>query len=175
LKRKDLWGKKFVAVVGYRNSGKSTIIQSLSGCKSHSYKGLITDSSVNLSVYVHAASPQEDPRTNEGAFTRILNRVKADASCQGLLIAVQPTLTRERLRMERMFEIARQAGLETYAFVIEFPFDKKRLAQGGIGNFENIKERILKSDPKAKISSIDGRRFAILNSEAIRSIARFPY
>jgi hypothetical protein len=77
--------------------------------------------------------------------------------------------------MERMFEFARQAGLETFAFVVEFPFNSKKSSQKRIGNFENIKTRILESDPEARVSPVDGRRFASLNSAAIRSIARFPY
>lgn len=167
--------KKFIAVVGYRKSGKSTIIQSLSGCHNHSFRGFITDHSINLSIYVHAPSPQERPSTDEAAFGKLLGRVATNKACQGLVIAIQPTLARERLRMERMFEMAREAGFESYAFVLEFPFNDKKQAEKRIGNFENIKKRILDSDPETSVISIDGRRFASLNSEAIRSIARFPY
>jgi energy-coupling factor transporter ATP-binding protein EcfA2 len=165
---------KFVAVIGKQKSGKSTIIQSLSGCNNHSSKELITDRSVNSSIYVHAPSPQEDPKTNEVVFSKILDKVLATGGCQGIVIAIQPTLPLRRLRMERMFEIAKKKGLESYAFIIEYPFDKKK-SSGRIGNFEVIKKRISRSDPSASVVAIDGRRFASLNSEVIRSIARFPY
>lgn len=167
--------KKFIAVVGYPKSGKSTIIQSLSGCKNHSFKGLINDASAGVSIYVHAPSPQENPRTSERVFIKILDEVNKNLSCQGLLFAIQPTFAYKRLRMERMFEIACEKGFEGYAFVLEFPF-----AGGGkssnIGKFKSIKQRILdSSNSKANVFAIDGRRFASLNSALIRSVARFPY
>jgi energy-coupling factor transporter ATP-binding protein EcfA2 len=170
LQKKHALQKKFVAVIGYPKSGKSTIIQSLSGCNNHSSHGPVMDTSVNLSVYVHTASPQENPRTTEAVFKEILRDVKKDPNSQGLVIAIQPTIRGKRLRMERMFELAKQDGFESYAFILEHPYLGER-----IGNFDNIESRVLTSDPDAKVFALDGRRFAILNAEAIKSLSRFPY
>lgn len=171
LEQKHALQKKFIAVIGYPQSGKSTIIQALSGCKNHSYKDHITDDSVGLSIYVHASSLQENPQTAESDFKIVLQDVKKRLNSQGLVIAIQPNAPNKRLLMETMFDLARQAGFESYAFILEYPFDGERLKPTLLNK---IKSRVQESDSDARVFTLDGRRFAVLNAEAIRSLSRFP-
>jgi len=171
MEQKPRLQKKFIAVIGYQKSGKSTIIQSLSGCNSHSSNGPVKDNSIGLSIYVHAASPQEYPQTTEAAFNKILLDVKTDKNSQGLVTAIQPNAPSKRLLMETMFNLAKQADFESYAFILEYPYDGRRLEPTLL---YNIKSRVQESDSDAKVFTLDGRRFAILNADAIRSLSRFP-
>ncbi|MGD0801847.1 MAG: hypothetical protein ABR906_11070 [Terracidiphilus sp.] len=161
--------KKFVAVIGYRKSGKSTIIRCLTGCENGSFIGEIHDKEVNLSIFVHAPSPQEHIKTDLKVFDNYLQEAKKGKHIQGLVFAIQPTLPNRRLSMEQMFSLARQRGFESYAFILEHPYKGER-----IRNFDNIKSRVLDVDPDAKIFALNGHRFAILNAEAIRSLSRLP-
>jgi predicted kinase len=168
LKQKQVLRKKFVAVVGYADSGKSTVIQSLSGCNNHSTNEKIRDASVGLCIYVLAPSPQELPVIGEEDFTSILQDVTRDETCQGVVAAIQPTLPTKRLSMEKMFDLARKFRFESFAYVLEFPFCKGKKLEDRIGNLENIKTRILGIDSEAKVFPMDGRRFACLNADLIR-------
>ena len=161
--------KKFVAVIGYGKSGKSTIIQSLTGCGNRGFTGIVEDLSENRSIYVHAASPQEQPRTDEPAFRRILQKVLRSATIQGIVIAIQPTEPNQRLSMDTVIGLAGQSSFESFAFVLDPPYNNATI------NFGFVRDRVLASDPNASVFRLDGRRFAILNSEAIRALARFPY
>jgi predicted kinase len=162
--------KKFIAVVGYANSGKSTIIKSLTGCKDSSYIGLVQDREINLAMFVHAPSPQEHSATGEKEFINYLKNVKNESLILGMVIAIQPTLARKRIQMDLMFSLAAQYGFECYAFILEYPYNPYRGQK--IGNFVNIRDRILKCDPNAKVFPLDGRRFALLNADSIRSLSR---
>jgi predicted kinase len=162
--------RKFVAVIGYRNSGKSTIIRSLTGCESRSFIGEVQDNEANLSIFVHAPSPQERGKVDKKVFENYLQKAKKGQRIQGLVFAIQPTIPNRRLSMEEMFSLARQGGFECYAFILEDPYKGKR-----IENFENIKSRVLDSAPDARVFALDGRRFAVLNAETIRSLSRLPY
>ncbi len=162
--------KKFVAVIGYRNSGKSTIVQSLTGCNNRSFIGYVEDKEANLSIFVHSTSPQEHPATNQAAFDRYLRNAKEKANLQGLVFAIQPTKPRRRLLMETMFNLAKQRGFECYAFILQPPYKN-----GEVMKFDEIRDRVLSGDSTAKIFALDARRFAVLNAEAIRSISRLPY
>lgn len=51
--------KPFIAVIGSANSGKSTVIKSLTGCKNGTFRGVIHDNLTGKQVFVCAASPQE--------------------------------------------------------------------------------------------------------------------
>ena len=159
--------KKFIAVIGYRRSGKSTIIQSLTGCKNHSFIGEVLDRELGVTIFVHAPSPQENPKTGEREFAAHLRKTATNRSALGVVIAIQPTLARRRLLMDKMLTLAFQQGFDCFAFILEHPYEGKR-----IGNVENIKQRILASAPNAKLYSLDGRRFAVLNAESIRALSR---
>ena len=161
--------KKFVAVIGHGKSGKSTIIQSLTGCESRSFINVIEDRTTGLSIYVHAPSPQEHPQTDIKIFRDILQDILDDAKIQGIVIAIQPTCPTQRLSMEEMFEAAKNAKFESYAFILEPPYG------GRLTDFESVQKRVLANDKNAQVYKLDGRRFGILNAEAIRALSRLPY
>jgi predicted kinase len=162
--------KKFIAVIGYRRSGKSTIIRSLTGCESGTFVGEVRDAAAHLSIFVHAPSPQEFGKTDEGVFNEYLQRCKRRQQIQGLVSAIQPTFPSRRLSLEQMFSLASRHGFESYAFILEHPYKG-----GKIKNFERIKNRVLKIDSDARVLALDGRRFAILNADVIRSLCRLPF
>jgi len=99
--------KPFIAVVGGRNAGKSTVISSLTGCPSRTYRGFVVDLAANESIYVIASSPQEKPLA-AAELTRVLNRVTADPQCHGIVIAIQPSQPYRRLSMEVIFRAAQR-------------------------------------------------------------------
>jgi energy-coupling factor transporter ATP-binding protein EcfA2 len=165
--------KKFVGVIGPDKSGKSTVIQSLTGCHDHSFIGFVYDHSVSSKIWVHATSPQEQPpnhQTTEPIYRRYLRRVIQHQDAQGFVIAIRPNLPRRRLSMDRMFQLASQYGFETYAFILDPTYHGQNL-----GNFNQISNRLLAADPNVQIFKQDGRRFAILTAEAIRAISRLPH
>ena len=94
--------KPFIAVIGGRNSGKSTVISSLTGCPTHRFRNFVVDLASSHSIFVIASSPQEDPLTS-ARLTRILNQVTADSDCLGIVIAIQPTKPYSRLSIEQIF------------------------------------------------------------------------
>jgi predicted kinase len=129
----------------------------------------VQDFSNRHSLYVIAASPQETGLT-AADFQRILNLILRTPLAQGLIAAIQPSQPTRRLRMEQMLDMARQSGFETFAFVLDPPRQRRNLQ-----SFDEIRERILQADPVAQVVRLDGRRFAVLNAEAIRAISRVPF
>jgi predicted kinase len=159
--------KKFVAVIGPPKSGKSTVIRSLTGM--NGIYGYIVDRSTGLKIYFHARSPQEHAPEDEETFKELLEDLSHDKKVQGIIFAVQPTTPRKRLSMDKMFELTKNAGLENYAFVLDAPYNEASV------DFDEVKGRVIGIDPLAHVFKLDGRRFAILNAEAIRALSRFPY
>jgi hypothetical protein len=161
--------KKLIAIVGYGKSGKSTIIQSLTGCGSRSFIGEVRDKAVGGSIYVYATSPQEqNPSITQAKFVNLLRKIASDPKIQGLVIAIQPVNPTVRLSMEVIFQLAKQMNFESYAFILDPPWNKASI------RFDYVSNRIRESDPNAYIFKLNGRRFAIANSEKIRSITELP-
>jgi energy-coupling factor transporter ATP-binding protein EcfA2 len=162
--------KKFVAVIGPSDSGKSTVIRSLTGVLGISdFYGYIEDRSTGLKIYFHSRSPQEHVPENEEIFKELLEDVSKDKKVQGIIFAIQPTTPQKRLSMDKMFELTKKADLENYAFILDPPYGKASV------DYEEVKKRVMDKDPFAHVFKLDGRRFAILNAEAIRALSRFPY
>src|SRR5271167_4108150 len=115
--------KKVVLVVGRPNSGKSTVIQSLTGCNSSRFQGEIEDKKSKKKIYVIAASPEEKlidgtgfNAVNQTAVLKaILNRVKTSPDFIGLVIAMQgrPVQVRggSRLRIEDVVKGSKKCWL----------------------------------------------------------------
>ena len=53
--------KPFIGIIGYANSGKSSIIASLTGCLPSTYHGYVYDKKNDQSIWVYSSSPQENP------------------------------------------------------------------------------------------------------------------
>ncbi|MGA9820167.1 MAG: hypothetical protein WBQ36_01080 [Desulfobaccales bacterium] len=118
-RRKNIQGKKkFVAVIGYGKSGKSTIISSLTGCRKSTFRGFIKDKVNNNCVFVYSGSPQELPIALSDII-KMLQKWNAIVGCSGMVMAIQPTKPRKRARMEEIFKEAISQGFDIYAFAVE--------------------------------------------------------
>ncbi len=153
--------KKFVAVVGNQNSGKSTIIQSLTGCPTRTYRGRVTDMASGKEIEVIAASPQERPI----ALTQLAKVFRAAAKrhqSAGVVMAIQPTKATRRPRMEVIVALASRYGLSPYAFLLAPGYGRRSPKV----NIADVKGRLAASG--ASLQILDGTRFAHLNASVIR-------
>ncbi|SFB68914.1 GTPase domain-containing protein [Collimonas sp. OK412] len=156
--------RKFVAIIGDRNSGKSTIIKSLTGCRTSSFRGSISDLSTGRSIYVICSSPQEH-LLSLADFRKALKTSETDPNCQGIVMAIQPTVPRARLSMEAIFQVvATTANFQMHAFLL----DPGR--SGSLSNSNAIITR-LKSYP-TKHFLLNGERFSHINAQIINSKTR---
>ena len=178
MARNGLVLKRFIAVIGKGRSGKSTIIQSLTGCKSHNFQDFVPDMSTRRRIYVHAASPQEQPqknRTDLPEFKRQLRVVLRDRSVVGAVYAIQPTNPNKRLSLDEMLlEVVKNGLFETYAFILYPP--RNRTKGSDRKSLKDLLNRVESCGVDVRnIHTLDGRKFAILNADAIRSISGVPY
>ena len=151
--------QKFIAVIGNRNSGKSTIIRSLTGCPNSTFRGEVKDITTGESIHVICSSPQERPLTLQ-ELRRILNACAANRKCRGLVMAIQPTSPTKRLSMETIFQEVFSLGFfQSHAFT---------LAPGRVSGSPNTAAIVTRLKPfKLKQIILDGGRFAMLNAQVI--------
>ena len=155
---------KFVAVIGQRNSGKSSIVKSLTGCPQSAFRDIVYDRTTGRSIYVICSSPQEQPFTLAQLKTAIA-KCRSTPNCQGIVIAIQPTFPRKRLSLEDIFqELAISAQFQSFAFVLDPGYD------GASAGYNNISKRI--SNYPSYCASLDGQRFAQVNAEIINSVTQ---
>jgi hypothetical protein len=154
--------RKFIAIIGPSTSGKSTIIKNLTGCPTNSYRDFVEDKLTGQSVFVVCGSPQEQPLSLL-ELRRLLKAAAANPKCRGVVMAIQPTRPHSRLSMETIFhEVANSDAFEMNAFII----DPGR--NGRPANAEEIKSRL--SAFAAKIETLDGQRFALINAQIINDV-----
>lgn len=159
--------KKFIAVIGNHNAGKSTVIVSLTGCGNRSFRDKVTDESSNESIYVIASSPQEKELTQK-ALQDILTQVIRDDNCRGLVMAIQPTNPRVRLSLEDIIqEVQNRNVFEPYLFVLE-PGREDSLGVHSI--LADINRRLEGTGLVPQV--LDGRRFAFLNTRDINQTSQ---
>jgi GTPase Era involved in 16S rRNA processing len=174
--------KKFVAIVGRANSGKSTIIGSLTGCKNHSTTNPVVDQTTHRKIFVIPSSPEEKELTwvdTESSpkrtldFDGILNKVISDASYLGIVMAIQPTRPRTRLKMEEILTKVHDTGaFSTFAIILEPPYES---TPGVSHTNEANKVRIrLENLGVGKIMVLNGGRFAHLNACEIQRMVGLP-
>lgn len=160
--------RKFVVVIGPQNSGKSTIIKSLTGCKTTIWQDLIIDESNKKSIFVISGSPQElklAQYINMPRFRQILDNIIANANCLGLVMSIQPRTPRNRCSMEEYFqEVHDRNAFEMFAF----PLNPVR--GGSTQNVIDIQTRLNKFAPR--VEQLDARRFAHMNASKIQEISR---
>jgi hypothetical protein len=151
--------QKFVAVIGNRNSGKSTVIRSLTGCPNSAFRGEVKDITTGESIHVICSSPQESPLTLQ-ELRSILKACAANRKCRGLVMAIQPTSPTKRLSMETIFqEVASLGSFQSHAFM---------LTPGRVGGSPNTAAIVTRLKPlKLKPITLDGGRFAMLNAQII--------
>jgi energy-coupling factor transporter ATP-binding protein EcfA2 len=156
--------KKFVAVIGYDKSGKSTIISSLTGCRKSTFSGFIKDKVNNNSVFAYSGSPQELPITLSD-IKKMLQKCNSKAGCSGMVMAIQPTKPRKRPSMEAIFKEAISQGFDVYAFAIEPGYDNQNK-----GCYVGVVERLKTLEVlSTKVFQIDGKKFVLHNAKYINS------
>jgi energy-coupling factor transporter ATP-binding protein EcfA2 len=157
--------KKFVAVVGDRNSGKSTIIQALTGCRTNAPKRMI-DLVTKKWIYVIPASPQETGM-RRATLAGVLRKIANSPNCLGLVIALQPTHPTTRLSIEDILREADNCNAirEYHLFAIYRPYNEG----GRRVDADEIKERFRDAVPSVRphLGLLDGRRFAYMNATII--------
>jgi Tfp pilus assembly ATPase PilU len=159
--------KPFIAIIGGRNSGKSTVIRSLTGCRSGTFVGEIEEHVHHTKIYVLAHSPQEKnpPIPLETIFQRVAN----EQAIRGIVIAIQPSNTRTRPSMEDTMQLAQQiGGFDFHTFIIDPPYQ-----QVGQINVDDVQDR-LRAIGITSISVVDGRRFSHLTARDTQQIAGLP-
>lgn len=156
--------QKFVAVIGNRNSGKSTVIRSLTGCPNSTFRGEVEDITTGESIHVICSSPQERPLTLQ-ELRRILKACTAKRKCRGLVMAIQPTSPTKRLSMEVIFqEVAASGSFQSFAFV---------LAPGRTGGSPDTAAIAARLKPlKLKPFTLDGGHFAMVNAQLVNKRSR---
>lgn len=158
--------KKFVAVIGYGKSGKSTIISSLTGCRKSTFQDFITDKVTGSSIFVCSGSPQEDPKIKLSIIAKWLRKCNEESGCRGMVIAIQPTNTYIRASMEEIFKEAKSQGFDIYAFVVEPGYNDTKIC------YAEVVDRLTSIGvSSSNIFKINGKQFALRTSNAINSKA----
>ena len=159
--------KPFVAVIGSRNSGKSTVICSLTGCERHGFRGKVEDRASNQKLYVIASSPQEKDLSRSN-FNRILNEVLDDNSILGIVVSIQPNRPRDRLSMEDIFDRAElAAGFNIFAIMLDPPYNNLSRAE-----VEDVRRRL--QERGIQLNVLNGQHFAHFNACDIRALTGLP-
>lgn len=158
--------KTFVAIIGSRDAGKSTVIKSLTGCENNSSRGFIQDNLNSQSIYVSCGSPQERPKDLENLrkLAALLKQILATANCRGVVMAIQPSRPNTRLSMEAILIEAQKQKFAVYAYVLDPEH------AGYTGTLASVSQRLhsLGIQPTA----LDARRFAHVNSTIINTATR---
>lgn len=152
--------KPFVAIIGNRNAGKSTIIRCLTGAKSAQFRGAIFDRTTKRTIEVIGSSPQETSLSLK-ELQDILNAAANTVTCNGVVCALQPTKPTKRLSMEKVLQEANAYGFQVYAYIIEPEYS------GTTGHAITITARLNKAGFKCQI--INGQRFAQINAAIINN------
>jgi len=153
----------FVAIIGSRNSGKSTIIKSLTGCPTGQFRDTVGDAATGRSIFVVGSSPQEValPLLK---LRKILKQAANDPLCNGVVIALQPTFPSKRLSMEQVFSEATAHNFTVFAYVLDPEHS------GASGQTAGVNFRLAHIGVKARV--LDARRFAHINAAAINARAK---
>ena len=155
--------KPFIAIIGSRNSGKSTIIRSLTGAKFGQFRGSIQDQATLRTIEVIGSSPQEKAMLLQD-LRKILKTATTMANCNGVVCALQPTRPTVRLSMEDVLQEARSHRFRVYAYILDPEYS------GGTGHAAAIANRVQAAGFASQV--LDGRRFAQMNAATINRQTR---
>jgi energy-coupling factor transporter ATP-binding protein EcfA2 len=155
--------KPFIAVVGNRDSGKSTIIRSLTGAKFGQFRGTVQDMTTSRTIEVIGSSPQER-LLSLADLRKVLRKAAGAANCNGIVCALQPTRPTKRLSMEQVLQEAAAHGFAVHAYILDPEYG------GAAGHAAVVAARIRVAGFGAR--ALDGRRFAQINAAAINGHTR---
>lgn len=155
--------KPFVAVIGDRNSGKSTIIRSLTGAKSGQFRGSVHDHATNRTIEVIGSSPQE-LLLSLADLRKILKKASTSAICNGVVCALQPNFPTSRLSMERVLQEAAAYGFRIHAYILDPAYS------GTSGHAATVAARVASVGSTSRL--LDGRRFSQINAATINRHTR---
>lgn len=157
--------KSFVAVIGHRRSGKSSIIRALTGVRGQRSPEHVEDVSTGKWIHVISHSPEECPLPDR-QFRNVLNMVANSRLARGVVIALQPNHPSRRQSIEDIFRVAKTYRFSFRVFVIETPYEGN---SRGTDPAE-IEKRLTSVGVNVRVQSLDARRFAHINAAAIRNI-----
>jgi GTPase SAR1 family protein len=159
--------KKLIAVIGNAHAGKSSIIQSLTGCENRMFRGRVTDRDTRKWVNVIASSPKEDSITRQ-KLVAMMRAAAMGKRSLGLVIALQPHKIKAsvRLTIEDVFKISSRYEFDRHVFVISKPYNKRA---SGI-DIAKIQKLLGKSEIEVPIQPLNARRFAHINASLIRDV-----
>ena len=160
--------KKFIAIIGQSNSGKSTIIRSLAGCKNKGCRDFVHDKLTQNCVYIIASSLQED-RKSINWLRDILRQVLENDRCTGIVIAIQPSNPQKKNRdvardvsIEGIFRAVQEfQRFEIFAFILDPTWQAQN------GNVERVRPRLAAFGIEPR--QLDARRFSHFNATIIQN------
>ncbi len=152
--------KPFIAIIGNRNSGKSTIIRSLTGATTAQFRGTIQDLTTNQTMEVIGSSPQERPLALADLRT-LLRTAAGTATCRGVVCALQPNAPTKRLSMEQVLREAASQGFIIHTYVLDPGYS------GATGRAGIVTTRIQNAGFYSQV--LDGQRFAHINAATINA------
>ncbi len=154
--------KPFIGVIGLRESGKSSVIQSLTGARSAGFRGYIQNRETSESIYVFTSSPQEDPI----ALAEFKRRIRSAANkkgCRGIVCAIQPNKPRIRICLEDIYQaVTTVGGLKPYAYLIN-PSHREGAASTSLT--AEVTQRLQASNVMPHL--LNGNRFPFQNATII--------
>lgn len=150
--------KPFIAIIGNRDSGKSTVIRCITGAKFGQFRGTVMDKTTSRSIEVIGSSPQERSLSLVELRT-LLTKAANTATCNGVVCALQPTIPTKRLSMEQVLQEARAHGFHVYAFILDPEYS------GATGHASIITLRLTNAGFTSRV--VDGQRFAHINASMI--------
>ena len=170
--------KPFIAVVGERSSGKSTVICSLAGCRNRGFRGWVRDNTTRKLIYVIASSPQENARglrTARDLRSHIRRALRRNVIA--FVMALQPywRRTRRRLDMVTVLRTVQHTGrFALYGFVLDPPYRIRSGTHGVGGIIRHVRTLLQGANVNIALRRIDGRRFALLNARRIWRMTGVP-
>lgn len=155
--------QKFVAIIGQRNSGKSTVIKSLTGCPTNGHRGFVDDEESGKSIYVVCGSPQEAPEDLQdiAELQRILDKVASRDGCSGIVMAIQPSRPSVRLSMEDILSEVQLRKFKIHAYVLDPGRASNSVPLVDVN--QRLQGLAIVAEP------LDGRRFSHLNASIINA------
>ena len=155
--------KPFVAIIGNRNSGKSTVIRCLAGSKTGQFRGTVIDLMTNRTIEVIGSSPQE-MKLSLLDLRKILKKASTSPDCNGVVCALQPTHPRVRLSMELVLQEAAAYGFSVLPYILDPEYT------GSTGHAASIAARTRTAGFISQV--LDGQRFGHINAQLINRRAR---